>query len=379
MYKRQQEQLTLKEDRDGLINWYQQYTNVLIGDYLLRNNLSLSNKLGDTTSKLEEENSGVTFLKQQHLEKLLDYDVLLTANKIANSLVEFHDLSPLLTWINENKNYLKKNRCTLEFETRFQEHIELLKKGLYREAIDCYQTYLIPFIKDNFNDLKLAAGLLMFIQCFGTSVFTNEDNNLKKKSNDNVYELLFHKKMLNENPNVALINENGMKFCYDAYDSSRYKELLSVNRWHSLKNYFLKEYYSMYGISTNDPLLIYLSLGISTLKTKACLHENNNSISTNQDLFSYVNNRVINNKCPVCSDSFAKMSESLPYAHHTESKLFENPIMLPNGNIYDSKKLKELAVKLKESNLCNLNENEIMDPIDKRIYPADEFITMYPT
>lgn len=96
-------------------------------------------------------------------------------------------------------------------------------------------------------------------------------------------------------------------------------------------------------------------------------------------MFSYVNNRVINNKCPVCSDSFAKMSESLPYAHHTESKLFENPIMLPNGNIYDSKKLKELAVKLKESNLCNLNENEIMDPIDKRIYPADEFITMYPT
>lgn len=123
-------------DRDGLIAWYQKYTNLLIGDYLTRNGAcydkelkeeeqqtstwssmsssgtdvtmnddhSIKSKLksGSISSaevskqglyglKVEQKfNAGVEFLKQQKLENLLDYDILLAANKISKSLSLIH-------------------------------------------------------------------------------------------------------------------------------------------------------------------------------------------------------------------------------------------------------------------------------------------------
>lgn len=88
---------------------------------------------------------------------------------------------------------------------------------------------------------------------------------------------------------------------------------------------------------------------------------------------------VLGTTCPVCSEEFAPIAKDLPYAHHIQSKLFENPVMLPNGNIYDAKKLKALALNLNRSNLADLQEFEVVDPIDKKKYPETDFIKMYPT
>lgn len=391
-------------DQSKLTQWYQKYTNLLIGDYLIRNSKIRARELEneeegkDETQNDEDErfwNPGVMFLRQQNLEQLLDYDILLAANKISKSLTEEHDLAPLIEWIGENKNFLKKNRSILEFETRLQEYVELLKSGQYKSAIECFQSFLLRFMGTNFADLKLASGLLVFIkscepssqpkadgiidpQIIAGDEFAKEGNLILKTKAD-VHQHFFRRKVFKTSDTPVMDNVFKFNNLTKNLEFTRYTDLLDAKRWSALSELFLKEYYSMYGISHLDPLLMYLSLGISTLKTKECLHEPVFSNSESTELDEYIHQGVLCNTCPVCSSEFAPIARDLPYAHHTQSKLFENPIMLPNGNIYDMKKLKTLAVTLARQNLYPLKDYEVMDPVDKQVFSETDFVTMYPT
>lgn len=162
-------------------------------------------------------------------------------------------------------------------------------------------------------------------------------------------------------------------------DFERYMRVLNEERWTDLKDLFLQEYYSMYGISQHEPLLIYLSLGISTLKTRACMHTPSISTSHDDPLSDYLAGEITQTNCPVCSKEFSAISTNLPYAHHIQSNLFDNPVMLPNGNIYDAKKLRALAGSLRNKKLYDLQQDQVLDPIDQNVYSDKDFITMYPT
>lgn len=393
----------VSKDVSRLTDWYQKYTNVLIGDYLVRSGQqSWCHDGDDDPSNYKVHNPGVVFLKQQQLDELLDYDILLAANRISKSLTQDHDMQPLLHWIGENRTYLKRNCSFLEFEARLQEYVELLKLRDYQGAIGCFQKFLLQFAESNYADLKLASGLLVFInscqpqQQSELPVDDSIDPQIMVKNEESgplrvqsavqtyrkgKYEYFFHRKKpgsdgrLRTPPSSKLIfaNHTGNR------DLARYTNLLDNHRWETLNRLFTKDYYSMYGISHNEPLLMYLSLGISTLKTRECLHKREESTTETSELDDFLQKDVLTTNCPVCSDEFALIAGTLPYAHHTQSKLFENPVMLPSGNIYDAKKLKLLAANLKRSNLADLKELEVMDPIDKKIYSEKEFITMYPT
>ncbi|QLQ78988.1 hypothetical protein HG537_0B03350 [Torulaspora globosa] len=390
-----------------LTEWYQKYTNVLIGDYLIRNDQVRSNAEqgngGGDERAIDDKfwNPGVIFLKQQQLDQLLDYDILLAANRISKSLIQDHDMQPLLHWIGENRTFLKKNCSFLEFEARLQEYVELLKQRDYKGAIRCFQKFLLQFAESNYADLKLASGLLVFINSCQPQqpvrpidelidpqiITTNEENNctafrsISQSSRDEMYEYFFRKKIPNNESRFPAPSIT--KVIYEPHhrnrDLARYTNLLDSRRWHTLNELFTKEYYLMYGISHSEPLMMYLSLGISALKTRECLHKKEIPVSDKPDLDSYLEKDVLATTCPVCTDEFASIAKDLPYAHHTQSKLFENPVMLPNGNIYDAKKLKSLATALNNANLASLKDFEVMDPIDKKIYSEKEFITMYPT
>ncbi|GCE97463.1 GID complex subunit containing RING finger motif [Zygosaccharomyces mellis] len=388
-------------DHSKLTQWYQDYTNLLIGDYLIRNSRVKAKELDEARSGEDESeddkswNPGVMFLKQQHLEQLLDYDILLAANRISKSLTEEHNLSPLITWIGENQSFLKKNCSILEFEVRLQEYVEYLKNGQFKNAIECFQRFLLQFMETNFADLKLASGLLVFIKsCEKSSPPTSDgfidpqiiagdefakDGNLVLKSKADVHQHFFHRKAF-KSPNTP-VSSNVFKLnnLTKNLEFARYTDLLDTKRWVALSELFLKEYYSMYGISHLDPLLMYLSLGISTLKTKECLHEQKFTSSNFHKLNDFIHQGILRNTCPVCSSEFAPIAKDLPYAHHTQSKLFENPIMLPNGNIYDMRKLKTLAATLIRENLYPLKDYEVLDPIDKQVFAETDFVTMYPT
>ncbi|SCV05402.1 LANO_0H06700g1_1 [Lachancea nothofagi CBS 11611] len=385
-------------NREGLISWYQRYTSLLIGDYLTRNNniyeqelstggahtsLRSKRKMSSPSFTPPQVNTGLRFLQSQGLEHYLDYDILITANQISKSLDVNHDLSLLVNWIKENQTYLSSKSSMLEFETRLQEYVELVKVQNYPNAIICFQNHLIKFINTNFEELKLASGLLVFIksckeQMTKQTDTKNDPYNLSTKSGFCHY---FFRKAPSkdfQSTEDSFKIDSGTRIPRGG-DFERYARLLDNERWNVLKRLFLQEYYSMYGISQHDPLLIYLSLGISTLKTKACLQCPVASETEDAMLDKFLDNELNQSKCPVCSDEFAPIAGDLPYAHHIQSNLFENPVMLPNGNIYDSKKIKILAGKLTSKRLYSLEQDQVLDPIDRKVYYEKDFITMYPT
>lgn len=179
-YFKELDTLKKESNKNGLIEWYLKYTNMLIGDYLTRNSelydqqlTEMSGQVATTRPKRRlsspsasspPQNAGLHFLRSQGLENLLDCDILITANRISKSLTRNHDLALLINWIKENDSYLESKSSALEFETRFQEYIELVKVQNYSSAITCFQTHLIKFIGTNFEELKLASGLLVFIK-----------------------------------------------------------------------------------------------------------------------------------------------------------------------------------------------------------------------
>lgn len=381
-FKELEEAKSHVSDVTPLISWYQKFTNILIGDYLTRHSLGEGSENGSM--------AGVNFLKQEGLQELLDTDILLTGNRISTALTENNDLTPLLDWINDSKVYLKKHSSRLEFEARFQQYIELLKCSKYEEAIKCFQTFLLKFVDTNFTELTHASGMLLSIkycqeimkhQKSTSQIDIVKDTGKSNMFNNEVdaYRYFFHK-----NPRMEEVKKpDTFDIRYTSLnqnaDFEHYMKLLDKSRWELLNELFLKDYYYMYGISQNDPLVIYLSLGISTLKTKECLHYRPLAKSENPKLDERIEEGVMVNSCPVCDKTFAPIAESLPYAHHTQSQLFDDPIMLPNGNIYEASRLKKLAKILADEQLISLKDNEVIDPIDKQIYTVEDFITMYPT
>lgn len=308
-------------DQDKLLNWYKDQTNLLIVDYLLRNN-----------QDIDADNPGLLLLKELKFEKLIDYDIILNSNKISNSILINHDLLPLINWIQENKSYLKKTKSNLEFQTRFQEYIEFVKINELSQALKIFNTHLYQFTKSNFNEIKLGSGLLMIdIESFKSNI----------------------------NPHFK-----------------KYSNLLSNDRYKYLNDLFLEIYYKIYGIPQNDPLLIYLSIGISSLKTKSCKCSSNKVEDLNfENLLKkkMSSNNKSNNNCPVCSLELNDLSDQLPYSHNVKSSLFDNPVMLPNGNIFDKLRLIQFSKEL------NLDEKSVKDPITSEIFKTQDLVTMFPT
>lgn len=393
------ESAKLQKNISKLTEWYQKYTNLLIGDYLIRNSKVLSTSLNSNEIGHEDEkywNPGVVFLRQQGLQTLLDYDILLSANRISKALTENHDLNPLIAWIGENKGFLKRSYSFLEFEARLQEYVELIKSRNFLKAIACFRNFLLQFMESNFADLKLASGLLVFIKNYEYNTMEKqsasenwdtskkEDFSIEKSKSylmtrNEVHEHFFRKRAYSKLSNINATENLNVHHYDNNLDFERYTDLLGEKRWTTLNDLFTKEYYSMYGISHHEPLLMYLSLGISALKTKECFDKKEVTLSGDKLLDNYVETNVLTSNCPVCSPDFAPIAKNLPYAHHTQSKLFENPVMLPNGNIYDAKKLKLLATTIRRRNLWSLDDGKVMDPIDKKIFSESDFITMYPT
>ncbi|CCE62795.1 hypothetical protein TPHA_0D01550 [Tetrapisispora phaffii CBS 4417] len=379
--------------RELLIGWYQKYTNLLIGDYLVRNSKSEIKKDDDTGCY---NNDGSLFLKQQHMEKLLDYDIIINANIISNSLIKHNDIGPLLTWIHDNTQYLKSIKSTLDFDARLQEYLQLLSKDNYKEAINCFQLHLVKFISTHSLEIQQAAGFLLYhkSRCIYQNGTTNNpmktpiNSSMMNTEDSSKYNSLYLHFFNKELPTAykehdAFFTNSETKLELSGFGnlnkSNNYSNLFDECRWKKLNDIFLREYYQMYGISKNEPLLIYLSLGISSLKTKDCLHKKEITTSENKELDFYLNSKVISNKCPVCSNEFRNIAKEMPYAHHIESILYENPIMLPNGNVYDKEQLEKLAAQVTERGLYNISSEEIIDPIDKQVYLKSSFVKMYPT
>ncbi|KAH3670319.1 hypothetical protein WICMUC_004888 [Wickerhamomyces mucosus] len=327
--------------KDKVLNWYRDQTNLLIIGYLLKTNLSID----------EEQNLGLKLLKSLKVERLIDYDIILISNRISNSILR-GNLTELVAWMNENKSYLGKIKSDLEFQTRLQEYIELIRDQDMKRAVSTFNNHLKSFSKTKFDEIQIASGLLIF-------------------------NPLSIKEMLNKHK-----KKDGFKNNLVSKTFKKYSDLFSNERYEYLSKLFLQIYYKMNGIPDNDPLLVYLSLGISSLKTKACQCSSSREILP----FETVLNAKLNkedipspqsiSKCPVCSMEVNQLSYELPYSHNERSYLFDNPVMLPNGNIFDKTKLLSFA-KLKHPDV--FNENKLLDPITSEVFDINQLVIMFPT
>lgn len=50
--------------------------------------------------------------------------------------------------------------------------------------------------------------------------------------------------------------------------------------------------------------------------------------------------------CPICSTELNELARNVPYAHHTKSYVENDPVVLPNGRIYGSERLRVINEKL---------------------------------
>lgn len=347
--------------KDNLLNWYRDQTNLLVITHLLKNNDSNNNN--NTCPLSEEDHLGLKLLKSLHMEKLVDFDVLTQANGISQD-IKRGNLTSLINWITENKTFLNKCRSPLEFETRFQEYIELIKNNKTKEALGVFQTHLSFFIKTNFEQIKLASSLLLI------------NPSSLEKYRHHTYKSPF--------------------FAPGRAPFDKYLSLFDDERYVFLSKIFEEVFYKLNGIPESDPLLVYLSLGISTLKTKSCecktispsdpipsfeeiLHE---KLTSPQNLEKNLH-RINGPKCPICSPELHALSSNLPHAHNIKSSLFDSPVMLPNGNIYDREKLimftkVYISTNAKDVEIENVKDS-VMDPVEGKWFEIDDLVTVFPS
>ncbi|KAI5952676.1 FYV10 [Candida jiufengensis] len=276
----------------NLIKWCRDQANLLIVDYLIKSNTSQTENIGiNLLNSLSSTNP--------NLPKLIDYDLYQEFNQVFISIIYKHDLLLIISWFNENKNVLKKLNSNLEFEINYCKFLTLIEKGDINEAIKFSRDNLSSYgnkenySKDdvqnhviNLEKLKGLGGLLVFksMDNINTSI-----NNLNNQFNFGNFK--------NQEKNSTLSNYSNNMMIQSQHFKD-YQNLLSNERWESLSLCFIENFIKLYGITKNYPLFIYLSAGLSSLKTKSCYYNTENTVFEDMSIIEFNNNDISSNGQP---------------------------------------------------------------------------------
>ncbi|GAB2215651.1 hypothetical protein Droror1_Dr00020042 [Drosera rotundifolia] len=250
------------------------------------NNTRLKRILVDYMLRMSYFESAIKLSETSNIQDFVDIDVFHEAKRVIDALHN-KEVAPALAWCSENKSRLKKAKSKFEFQLRLQEFIELVRGEQNLRAITYARKYLAPWGITHMKELQRVVATLAF------------------KSDT---------------------------------ECATYKVLFDIKQWDYLVQQFKQEFYRLYGM-TQEPLLnIYLQAGLSALKTPFCYEDD----CPKDD--------------PLSQEVFRKLAFPLPFSKQHHSKLVcyitkelmdtENPPMvLPNGYVYSSKALEEMARK----------------------------------
>ncbi|KAH1045780.1 hypothetical protein J1N35_036564 [Gossypium stocksii] len=250
------------------------------------NNVRFKRILVDYMLRMSYYDTARKLAESSKIEELVDLEVFQEAKKVVDALKN-QEVSPALAWCAENKSRLKKSKSKFEFQLRLQEFIELVRAENYMRAILYARRYLAPWGATHLKELQLVMTTLAF------------------RSNT---------------------------------ECTKYKVLFEPKQWDFLVDQFKQEFYKLHGMTLEPLLNIYLQAGLSALKTPYCFEDD----CTKED--------------PLSQENFRKLAMPLPYSKQHHSKLVcyitkelmdtENPPqVLPNGYVYSTKALKEMAEK----------------------------------
>ncbi|XP_057789189.1 protein MAEA homolog [Salvia miltiorrhiza] len=248
------------------------------------NSTRLKRILVDYMLRMSYYDTAVKLAESSNIQDLVDIDVFLEAKKVIDALQK-KEVGPALAWCADNKSRLKKSKSKFEFQLRLQEFIELVRADNNMRAISYARKYLAPWGATHMKELQRVMATLAF------------------RSNT---DCLF------------------------------YKVLFEEKQWDFLADQFKQEFCKLYGMTLEPLLNIYLQAGLSALKTPFCYEDD----CTKED--------------PLSQEAFRKLAQPLPYSKQHHSKLVcyitkelmdtENPpLVLPNGYVYSTKALEDMA------------------------------------
>lgn len=208
----------------------------------------------------------------------------------------------------------------LEFQLRFQQYIELVRSQQPDKLLDAIKfghKFLFPFMDTYPHEVGQAGVLLAFP------------------------------------PAVA---------------HSELKELYHPSRWTKLADLFVDTHNTLLGLPSFPLLHIALQSGLSALKTPACHSSHPSSSSTPSHSTS-----LTSSVCPICSTELNELARNVPYAHHTQSHVEHDLLMLPSGRVYARKRLEEFARK------AGVTEGYVKDLRTGDVVPSDHLKKVYIT
>ncbi|PHH76710.1 hypothetical protein CDD80_1307 [Ophiocordyceps camponoti-rufipedis] len=252
---------------------------------------------------------------ERGIQNLVDIDTFVNMSRIREALLR-GSVTDALAWCTENKKELRKMESKLEFMLRYQQYIELIRtqsQPKLMEAIAHAKKHLIPYSTTYSKQVQQACGLLAY-------------------------------------PPNSLA-------------SSAYADLYKPSRWLELADLFTTAHNNLLSLPPVPLLHVALSSGLSALKTPAC-HSDASTASA-----SILGHGV----CPICSTELNELARNVPYAHHTQSHVEYDLVLLPDGIVCSSQRLKDQAKK------AGLSDHLVKDPRSGEIYPLKDLKRVYVT
>jgi len=258
--------------------------------------------------------TAIQYAESSCVKEVVDIELFMVAKDVEGNL-RMKNSAPALQWCHANKTKLKKLQSTLELNVRIQEFVELVKAEHRLEAVNYARQYFSSSNGESFAIPEIQKTVM-------TLLAFRSDTQIK-----------------------------------------RYKELFEETRWNLLIEQFRKENFALHQLNTQSMLEIVLQCGLASMKTPHCFHEEEKS----QD-------------CPVCNRLFNELARPLPFAHSSQSRLLCNvsgepmnennqPLMLPNGQVYGEMSLQRLAT----SN----TEGKVQCPKTMQTFPLSEAKKIY--
>ncbi|KAI9653375.1 MAG: GID complex subunit containing RING finger motif [Alyxoria varia] len=250
-------------------------------------------------------------------------------HKIETSL-ENRNTKECLAWCADNKSSLKKIESDLEYELRLQQFIELIRPQDPQKIMEA-TTHARKYLSQH-ADPSLpyhASGLLA-------------------------------------------VGPNSVMEPYCSY--------FSPDRWRHLSALFLRNYQQLISLPRQSPLHCALSAGLSALKTPSCHSEHPATWGDRPATYG-------TSVCPICSEELNYLALKVPYAHHSQSNIETDPVMLPNGRVYGMERLlrfQEMRTGDQSGKQFKVSadgelEGWFVDPIDKEAYLGREIQKVFVT
>ncbi|CAG5014402.1 unnamed protein product [Parnassius apollo] len=290
--------------RTSLNHWRKVRLDRMLVDYFLRNGYyDSANKLADA----------------KDLRELTNVDIYQAAAEVERELIA-RRTARCLQWCADNKSKLRKLGSTMEFNIRIQ-HNASCPAHIYPQRY-----------ADNKSKLRKLGSTMEFnirIQEFIELV--REDKRLEAVRYAKKHFSTYEKEQLEDIQHCM-----GMLAFPKDTEVEPYRGLLAGGRWRALVEQFRVEHARLLHPARLPALPAALQLGLAALNTPQCARAGAAAAG-----------------CPACAPPLSALARTLPHAHCSHSRLVcrisneplnehNQPMALPNGQVYGEKALKEM-------------------------------------